>query len=325
MEQSYQQMLQEYQDAYRMEVKKGPNSMDFLMYTPEGLCTTSIFDVLPFVHLVYFDIRAHAIPNEGGPGSGGHMTQLNYCLRGKTELMLDDDTYLYMGPHDFCISDQNSQGETYFPLKYYQGAAVCFEDDFFTSGGQLNTLFVIDPRQLQDLYLSGGTFLGEASAGLRDIMERLWKLYVDPEIFQKKLCVLELLHCLLSQHSPCQEKNCVFYTNTQVEIAKKAEQLLTADLSRHIPIRTVAQQFGISETSLKNYFRGVYGANISAYLRTLRLRSGEELLRTTDLSVAEIAYRVGYTKQGKFAEIFKAQFGQSPLEYRRTQQLKNIK
>lgn len=98
---------------------------------------------------------------------------------------------------------------------------------------------------------------------------------------------------------------------------KKAEQLLTADLSKHISIKTLAEQFCVSETSLKNYFKNVYGMNISEYTRDLRINTAARLLSETTLSVAEISHQIGYAKQGKFAAAFKARTGMNPLEYRR--------
>ena len=83
----------------------------------------------------------------------------------------------------------------------------------------------------------------------------------------------------------------------------------------------LAEYFSISETSLKNYFRGVYGQNISVYLREMRMNKAGELLASTRLSVAEIAAQVGYLNQSKFASVFKKHFGVSPLEYRRTRHL----
>ena len=41
------------------------------------------------------------------------------------------------------------------------------------------------------------------------------------------------------------------------------------------------------------------------------------LLEEGDEPISEIAMRVGYTNQGKFAEAFRAQFGIAPSEYRR--------
>ena len=99
------------------------------------------------------------------------------------------------------------------------------------------------------------------------------------------------------------------------------ETIITSDLRQHHPAWELAEYFSISETSLKNYFRGVYGQNISVYLREMRMNKAGELLASTRLSVAEIAAQVGYLNQSKFASVFKKHFGVSPLEYRRTRHL----
>ena len=71
----------------------------------------------------------------------------------------------------------------------------------------------------------------------------------------------------------------------------------------------------MAETSLKNYFRGVFGENLS-FLRA-RMRQAAELLQSSELRVAEIAAQVGYENQSKFAAVFVRRFGCPPLEYRR--------
>ena len=117
---------------------------------------------------------------------------------------------------------------------------------------------------------------------------------------------------------------CTFFTEKQVYIAKLLENIITSDLRQHHPAWELAAQFSVSETSLKNYFRGVFGQNISVYLRETRMKKAAELLSTTKLSVAEAAEQVGYINQSKFASVFKKQFGLSPLEYRRSKNLGNI-
>ena len=91
-----------------------------------------------------------------------------------------------------------------------------------------------------------------------------------------------------------------------------------------IPMRSLAEQFSVSETSLKNYFRGVYGENVSDYLRNLRMNTAAKLLIETKMPISEISTQVGYTKQGKFSAVFKQQFGMNPLEYRRINRLKTM-
>ena len=326
MEKYYENTVSSFEASFDMEIKKGPNSIDFIMQTPEGPCTSSIYDVLPYVHLIYYDIHAHALP--GGTGempAMGRPVQLNYCIDGKTELMLDDNSYIYMGPNDLCLSCQQSLGDTYFPLKYYRGLALYIEDAFFSADSRaLTDLLLPDVTGLHHRYFrEHDTFLGAADAKVKGIMDKLWGLYTNPEIFEKRIAILELLNCLLEENG-CHEHSYTCYTRSQVEIAKQAEKILSADLSAHIPVRVLAEQFGVSETSLKNYFRGVYGKNISVYLRDLRMTAAETALVSTDLPISEIASQVGYTKQGKFAQVFKAAFNYSPLEYRRMKKLQNM-
>ena len=327
MDKYYQNTVDSYEASFDMDIRKGPNSTDFIIYTPEGTCTSSIYDVLPYAHLIYYDIHAHSLP--GGSGdmpSEGHPVQLNYCLEGKAELMLDDKTYIYMESNDLCISSQQSLGDTYFPMKYYKGLALFLEDAFFGEDNHaLTDMILPDVNGLRLRYLQDrNTFLGSASSEVKGILEKLWRLYTNPEIFHKRLHVLELLNSLIEE-SGCHEHSYVSYTSTQVRIAKKTEKILTEDLSTHIPVRILSGEFGISETSLKNYFRGVYGKNISTYLRDLRMEAAEKKLVSTDLPISEIAAQVGYTKQGKFAQVFKIVYGQSPLEYRRIKKLQEMK
>lgn len=102
---------------------------------------------------------------------------------------------------------------------------------------------------------------------------------------------------------------------------KTCGKIITSDLRQHHPAWELAAQFSVSETSLKNYFRGVYGQNISIYLREVRMQRVAELLTTTNLSVSEIAEQVGYLNQSKFSSAFKKQFNASPLEFKRRKNL----
>ena len=150
----------------------------------------------------------------------------------------------------------------------------------------------------------------------------MWDAADDPSDFTLKLCTFELLHHLMQQKPhPARLKG--FFTETQVAIAKKAREILVSDLRRHYPIRLLAEQFSVSETSLKNYFRGVYGQNISTWLREIRMNEAARLLSDTKRPIAEISEQVGYSNQGKFAAVFKKQFGLSPLEYRRSKNLES--
>ena len=148
--------------------------------------------------------------------------------------------------------------------------------------------------QAKDLYQRGGQHT------YRYFPQIYWALSEQPSLFYLRIYTLELIYELLHTE-PRPSKTCGFYTELQVGIAKKAEQILTADLRKHIPVRLLAEKFSVGETSLKNYFRGVYGQNISTYLREVRMKAAAEFLANTSRPIAEIAEQVGYSNQGKFA------------------------
>ena len=61
----------------------------------------------------------------------------------------------------------------------------------------------------------------------------------------------------------------------------------------------------------------MYGTSIAAHLKEHRLEKAAQLLRETDLTMAEIARQVGYESQSKFTAAFKEQYGLLPTAYRR--------
>ena len=56
---------------------------------------------------------------------------------------------------------------------------------------------------------------------------------------------------------------------------------------------------------------------MASYLRGLRMDTAANLLRSSDLPVAEIAHRVGYEDPSRFAAAFRRHTGCRPTELRR--------
>lgn len=103
----------------------------------------------------------------------------------------------------------------------------------------------------------------------------------------------------------------------QAECVQQVHQYLVEHLDSRITQAELAQRFHISLTSLKGAFKQVYGLPIDTYLRRCRVQQAEQLLCTTDLSILEIAQRVGYDSPSRFAAMFKREKGVTPRECRR--------
>lgn len=86
-----------------------------------------------------------------------------------------------------------------------------------------------------------------------------------------------------------------------------AEGVQAAHLCRHLHI---------SESSLYKRFMDVCGIPPGRFIRLLRIRQAEYLLKTTELSMKEIAEKLGFSSPYHFSASFKDYYGTSPKDYR---------
>lgn len=85
---------------------------------------------------------------------------------------------------------------------------------------------------------------------------------------------------------------------------------------------TVAELAGVATVSrsvLDQRFRDVLGRSPIRYLAEWRMHLADDLLRTTDLSVAAVSRRVGYESEEAFSRAFRRRHGSSPGAWRSQQ------
>jgi AraC-like DNA-binding protein len=78
----------------------------------------------------------------------------------------------------------------------------------------------------------------------------------------------------------------------------------------------LATEVAISRSLLDSRFRQVLGLSPIRYLNEWRMRVAQDLLATTEVTVAAIARRVGYDSEEAFSRAFKRARGQAPSLWR---------
>jgi transcriptional regulator GlxA family with amidase domain len=87
-------------------------------------------------------------------------------------------------------------------------------------------------------------------------------------------------------------------------------------------VEEFAKQAGMSHTQLYRKVMALTGQTPNEFIRSLRLKKAAQLILQQFGNVSDVAYAVGFNNLSYFAKCFKKQFGVSPNEYGREQQIK---
>ena len=96
-----------------------------------------------------------------------------------------------------------------------------------------------------------------------------------------------------------------------------AREILVENLQNPPAVYKLSRMVGLNELKLQQGFRRIYGKTVFACFRGYQFEKARCLLREDDMNVAEVAYKLGYSKVDNFAVSFKKLFGVSPGTYRR--------
>jgi AraC-like DNA-binding protein len=104
------------------------------------------------------------------------------------------------------------------------------------------------------------------------------------------------------------------------EKVKEAESILLSYIQQSPPrMGIIAKMVALSESTLKRYFKLIYGKSIYEYYLNKKMELARTLLLQNPFTVSETAERMGYERASHFSEIFKKHHGCSPGSIKRKQ------
>ena len=248
-----------------------------------------------------------------------HILEIDYCHSGRIGWEMGNGNSVYLGQTDFSLHTMKSCADSVMSLPNgdYEGLTISID---------LRKLTDDPPESLSGTGITG-TFLYDrfckdspitSLAGNEQTESIFSAFYGRPEPLQlawQKIKVLELL--LYLGGLKVDSKNCLTeYQSEQIEIIRKIHKQLEEHMEQRFTIESLSKQYLINPTTLKTMFRSVYGTSIAAHMKGHRMERAAKLLRETNLSIAEIAGRVGYDSQSRFTAAFKAHWGKLPRDYR---------
>ena len=91
---------------------------------------------------------------------------------------------------------------------------------------------------------------------------------------------------------------------------------ISINYTQDISLHELSGRNHVSEEHLSRLFKKELGVPLTTYIRYLRTKKAAELLKTSKLSIAEIAMYVGYPDSNYFVKVFKKRYGMTPSTYR---------
>ncbi len=108
-----------------------------------------------------------------------------------------------------------------------------------------------------------------------------------------------------------------------IKIDSQDEKMLkkvVACIEKHISdpnldINKVCEETGFSYSILLRKIKNLTGQNVNEFIRSIRIRRAEQLLRTKKYSVSEVMYETGFSNHSYFSKCYRKYYKMSPKEY----------
>ena len=132
---------------------------------------------------------------------------------------------------------------------------------------------------------------------------------VNPGLLRLK--VMELLFNVMDCSKNIFRQMLQLRQPVKVDVHRVVEENYTSPIT----LEELAYLSGRSLSSFKRDFQSIYGETPAKWIREKRLSKASQMLQSSRMSVADVAYSLGFENPTHFSRIFKERFGSSPISF----------
>ncbi len=140
-------------------------------------------------------------------------------------------------------------------------------------------------------------------------IENIRELQAINNLSELKLCCSQKIEFVTKGIYECREKKVNI-------LVTKAIHYIRDNFRKDITLEDVSQYVNISPHYFSKLFKDETGENFIDFLTNLRINLAKDLIKSSNMSVKEICYEIGYGDPNYFSRIFKKVVGITPTEYR---------
>lgn len=248
------------------------------------------------------------------------LVSLDFMYEGKFVCTLPDGRVFLMKPGDFKIDKDYGKAHAYtFPLSRLHGASFLFSIDRAQKEiKQLAGFKDLDIDDVLEKQLCGQRYDVLANNEfLASFAETLIHLPETGQIVTLRGLALSLLNYLSTTSKlPSIPKTPSFRRDNLLKIAR-LRKFVISHLDERFSQEQLSERFEIPLTTMKEYFKAIYGTGIGQYVIEYKMHQAAKDLMHTRLPIAKIARKYGYQNTSKFSTQFHAIIGCLPKDYRK--------
>lgn len=275
----------------------------------------------PSVYIEFIEVSATDYST--GKYRGQNQFRVDYTKIGLYECEFSDHSYSYRGENEITVLTTSESGEwatsAQIPTKNYRGCALVIEYDNLTNKDkEVFETFGIDILGLTEAFSSNPNWcklVGDCK--YMNIFSEMYDANGKQNAELIFVKVLEFLVLLSSDNKAFHTVPEKFYLpSKQLDLTREIHDFLLKKYDTAIAFEKLASEFGITYSIFNHSFKKMYGYTPYKYLKKLRMNIAAEKLKSTKLSITEIANSVGYANAGKFAQAFKSVHDKLPHEFK---------
>jgi AraC-like DNA-binding protein len=225
----------------------------------------------------------------------------------------------FMSPKQIFTIEPNNENDV---LKK-SGWALLIHPDFLWNTSLAKN---IKKYEFFDYAVNEALFVSEKEEKtLNGITENIQQEYhSNIDKFGKQIIITHLEN-LLSYSDRFYNRQFITREKSNHQILERLEALLTnyfnsGDLvSKGLPtVQFISDKLNVSPKYLSNLLRVLTGQNTQQHIHDKLIEKAKEKLSTTDLTISEIAYELGFEHLQSFSKLFKTKTQLSPLQFRQS-------
>ncbi len=233
--------------------------------------------------------------------------------RDKEILILSQGDIIFHRPHEFHSIKSYNSSPNFFVIAFEcNSPSMSYFDRYYTKLDKTQKLLLSSAiKEAENAYYVQKNNIYEdiiAKENATFGAEQLVKTYLEQLLI---LLARQIMNIELKQNSLVDEQD-----NT--EIVARIKQYVAEHLHEKITNKDVCEHIGYGKTYISILFHEKSGFTLNEFINKQKLKRAKELIRTSNMNIAEISDSLSYDNPHYFCRVFKKFCGMTPSEFKKT-------